>query len=77
MSDEPRPGSAESDALRERLNGAVESLSGLLGPGQDSAYEAARLRGKVEGVKLALSYLDDMTRVTPPVPPTSQGDSDE
>ena len=45
---------------RERLVQAVARLEGLAPNAQ--RFSPDRLRGKAEGVRLALSYLDEMTR---------------
>lgn len=50
--------------LRERLVNADQSLRGSVreAPSSMRADEMARLNGKAEGVRLAMSYLDEMTR---------------
>lgn len=47
--------------LEERLRGALKSLEDLLNQPHDlyRRPDEDRLRGKIEGVKLALSYLND------------------
>ena len=47
--------------LEERLRGALKALEELNAPQYDvyRRSDEERLRGKIEGVKLALSYLND------------------
>lgn len=48
--------------MRERLSNADRDCAYLANQGRTSPEEAARLRGKAEGVRLAISYLDEMVR---------------
>ena len=48
--------------LHERLEKAVKELQTLAGKSLGDPKEASRLRGKVEGVKLALSYMRETWR---------------
>lgn len=60
--------------LSERLHRAVERLGERASDPSLGRLEAARLRGKIEGVKLALSYLDDHRGNEPVVSlPTGKG----
>jgi hypothetical protein len=47
--------------LRDRCQDAVRNLQAI-DVGGRSPFERARLNGKIEGVKLALSYLDETIR---------------
>lgn len=49
--------------LRERLENGVEFLTEMKETYGISALEELRLAGKLEGVKLALSYLDEEMRM--------------
>ena len=49
-------------ALKERLEAAVPSLHQTL-ESYRSQSERERVRGKIEGVKLALSYMQEQERV--------------
>lgn len=51
------------NALRDRLQKAASELGHILRRPHNS-IESARLRGKIEGVNLALSYLDEERRST-------------
>lgn len=48
--------------LRERLDQANRRLAYEANLSRTSADEATRLRGKAEGVRLAMSYLDEIVR---------------
>jgi hypothetical protein len=60
----PHIASSALAGLRERLVGADQSLRGSVreAPSSMRADEMTRLNGKAEGVRLAMSYLDEMTR---------------
>lgn len=49
--------------LTERLHRAVDNLASLASDPRLGDYEGARLRGKIEGVKLALSYMEEKRNV--------------
>lgn len=49
--------------LSERLHRAVDVLGAMASDPSNDPLEAARLRGKIEGVKLALSYLNESARI--------------
>ena len=49
-------------ALKERLEAAVPSLHQTL-ESYRSQSERERVRGKIEGVKLALSYMEEQERM--------------
>ena len=52
------------DELKARITRAIPNLE-RLAAGAFDAYrdeEAARLRGKAEGLRLTLSYIEEMTR---------------
>ena len=50
-------------ALKERLEAAVPRLHQILESYHRSQYERERVRGKIEGVKLALSYMEEQERM--------------
>lgn len=56
----------ELDALIERLERAHEQLSRMRKESYVGSTEYTRLKGKAEGVSLALSYARKGTRVTAP-----------
>ena len=49
--------------LLERLDRAAMNLDGLAARRDPSRDEAHRLRGKAEGVRLAISYVEEALRV--------------
>ena len=57
---------AESDDLAARLRRAVARLEELRDRPTTGMLERARLSGKVEGVKLAASYLEEGERIFSP-----------
>ena len=47
---------------RDRLRNAAQKLEGLAASSDGKGENFARLEGKIEGVKLALSYWEEMNR---------------
>lgn len=58
--------------LVDRLRRAVERLEERRDRHAVYTHEHSRLSGKIEGVKLAASYLEDQERIFPPEPPSEE-----
>lgn len=65
-----------TEPLRERYEYAVKNLTILRKDYATDAVDHIRLGGKIEGIKLALSYLDEAVRSVGEAPPPPAPDGE-